>query len=138
AAAAGLAVGVAVAVAGQPLIQDHLAHERPASFRLFPAALAAIAGLAVVTGVLAALVPAWISSRLDVVTALAGRRGITRSRRRWPTVGAVLGGAGTGVAAFGITLVGHANSKGDAVGFTVIFAGLVVIELGLVLVTPAV
>ena len=34
--------------------------------------------------------PAWIAARQDVVAALAGRRGITRSRRRWVVLGAVL------------------------------------------------
>jgi putative ABC transport system permease protein len=81
----------------------------------------------VVTGVLAALVPAWIASRQDVVTALAGRRGITRSRRRWVVLGAVLVAAGAGVAATGARRV-------EA---TTILAGLAVVELGLVLCTPA-
>jgi putative ABC transport system permease protein len=138
AAGVGVALGVAAAWAGGPLIQDHLAHSRPGGFRVFPVALAVLAGLSVVTGLLAALVPAWISSRQDVVAALAGRRGITRSRRRWPIAGTVLAGAGGGIAAFGVAGMGDFGPKGDVAGFMIIFAGLALLELGLVLATPAI
>jgi putative ABC transport system permease protein len=127
AAAAGVGLGILCAALGRPLIEQHIAHVRSGGFRVFPAALAALAGLAVVTGVLAALVPAWVASRQDVVTALAGRRGIIRSRRRWVVLGAVLAAAGAGVAATGARRV-------EA---TTILAGLAVVELGLVLCTPA-
>jgi putative ABC transport system permease protein len=127
AAAAGLALGVLGAALGRPLIEQYLAHMRSGGFQVFPEALAALAGLAVATGVLAALVPAWVASRQDVVTALAGRRGITRSRRRWVVLGAVLAAAGVGVAATGAWRV-------EA---PLILVGLVVVELGLVLGTPA-
>ncbi|HEX8858645.1 MAG TPA: ABC transporter permease, partial [Actinomycetes bacterium] len=93
-----------------------------------PAALAGLAGLAVATGVLAALVPAWISARQDVVAALAARRGITRSRRRWVVLGAALVVAGAAVLAAGA----WRSSP------TIILTGLAVGELGLVLCTPAV
>jgi putative ABC transport system permease protein len=128
AAAAGVALGVLCLAAGRTLLEEHVSHNRSGAFRVFPVALAVLAGLAVVTGVLAALVPAWISSRQDVVVALTGRRGITRSRRRWIVVGAVLGAIGVGLATVGAL-------RSDA---TVILAGLVVGELGLVLCTPAV
>jgi putative ABC transport system permease protein len=127
AAAAGVGLGILCAALGRPLIEQQIAHLRSGGFRVFPAALAAIAGLALATGVLAALVPAWIAARQDVVTALAGRRGITRSRRRWVALGAVLAAAGTGLAATGAWRVNA----------TIILAGLVVVELGLVLSTPA-
>ena len=65
--------------------------------------------------------PAWIAARQDVVAALAGRRGITRSRRRWVVLGAVLLTTGALVAAAGAR-------RADA---TIIVAGLVVVELGL-------
>jgi putative ABC transport system permease protein len=127
AAAGGVGIGILCAAAGRPLIEQHLVHARSGGFRVFPLALAALAGLAVVTGVLAALVPAWIASRQDVVTALAGRRGITRSRRRWVVVSVVLVAAGAAVVAVGARRV-------EA---TTILAGLAVVELGLVLGTPA-
>jgi putative ABC transport system permease protein len=113
--------------AGRPLLEEHLVHARSGGFRVFPVALAGLAGLAVATGLLAALVPAWISSRQDVVTALAGRRGITRSRRRWVVLGVALAAAGAAVSAAGAV-------RSAA---TVILAGLFVAELGLVLCTPA-
>jgi putative ABC transport system permease protein len=128
AAATGVALGILAGAAGRPLLEEHVAHFRSGGFRVFPEALAALAGLAVLTGVLAALVPAWIASRQDVVAALAGRRGITRSRRRWVALGALLAVVGAGVAATGASRV---DTK-------VILAGLVVAELGLVLCTPAI
>src|SRR5262249_26660278 len=82
----------------------------------------------VVTGLLAALVPAWIASRQDVVAALAGRRGITRSRRRWLILGAGLVATGAALAATGAWRISA----------TLILTGLVVAELGLVLCTPAI
>jgi putative ABC transport system permease protein len=127
AAAAGVALGVVAAAAGRPLLEEQLAYARSGGFRVFPAALAGLATLAVITGVLAALVPAWISARQDVVDALAGRRGITRSRRRWVVLGAALVAAGAAVLAAGAW---RSSS-------TSILAGLVVCELGLVLCTPA-
>jgi putative ABC transport system permease protein len=127
AAATGLALAVVAAAAARPLLEEHLAHVRSGGFRVFPLALAGLAALAVTTGVLAALVPAWIAARQDVVTALAGRRGITRPRRRWVVLGALLVAAGAVVAVAGARRI-------DA---TVVLAGLVAVEVGLVLCTPA-
>src|SRR5262249_46644343 len=64
----------------------------------------------------------------DVVTALAGRRGITRSRRRWLFLGA------------GLTATGAALATSGAwrINATLVLAGLIVAELGLVLCTPAI
>jgi len=128
AGAAGLALGIAAAAIGRPLFEEHLAHQRSGDFRVFPLALAALAVLAVTTGVLAALVPAWISSRQDVVTALAGRRGITRSRRRWLVLGGLLVAGGGALAAVGAWRVNT----------TMILIGLAVAEFGLVFCTPAI
>jgi putative ABC transport system permease protein len=127
AAATGVIIGVIAAATARPLIET-AAHMRSGSFRVFPPALAALAGLAVLTGTLAALVPAWIAARQDVVAALAGRRGITRSRRRWVVVGASLGVAGAGVTGAGAWTM----------SWSLIVAGLVVVEFGLVLCTPAI
>jgi len=128
AAGAGVLLGVAVAAGGRPWLEEHVTHVRSGALRVFPLALAVLAGLAVVTGVLAALVPAWISSRQEVVAALAGRRGITRSRRRWVVLGTGLDAAGAATAAVGAWRV-------DAL---LVLAGLVTAELGLVLCTPAI
>ncbi|MFS8098826.1 hypothetical protein LFM09_16990 [Lentzea alba] len=126
AALGGVALGVLAAVSTRPLVEWILT-ERFGAQRFFPAALAGLALLAVITGVLSALVPAWISSRQDVVTALAGRRGITRSRRRWLILGLILIAAGitTGIfSAISMQVVG-------------ILLALILAEVGLVLCTPA-
>ncbi|MFI0791154.1 FtsX-like permease family protein [Micromonospora rubida] len=124
-AAAGLALGVAAALAARPLTEEYVFQERFGAYRIFPAALAAIAAVAVLAGVLAALAPAWTAARQDVVAGLAGRRTPPPHRRRWPLIGAVLTVGGAAVAALGA-----------AQSTTVLFAGLVLGELGLVFTTP--
>lgn len=126
AAVSGVVLGIVTAAASRPLV-EHLLAERFGAQRFFPAALTALALLAVVTGVLAALVPAWISSRQDVVTALAGRRGITRSRRRWLVLGLALIAAGV------VTGVLSATQM----QFVGILVALILTEVGLVLCTPS-
>jgi putative ABC transport system permease protein len=127
AAGIGLVLGIAVAALLRPLLET-FNESRAGAFRIYPLAQVAIAGLAVLTGVLAALVPAWTAARQDVVTALRGRRGVTGSRRRWVVIGLVLLGAGAGLA-----IVGAATDN-----LTVILAGVIAAELGLVLCTPAI
>ena len=117
----------AAAFAGRPLVEQHLTGARSGGYRVFPAALAAIAAVAVLAGVLAALAPAWTAARQDVVAGLAGRRsppppppplagrrGAAHRRRRAAV--AALGAARTAP--------------------TMILAGLVLGELGLVFGTP--
>jgi putative ABC transport system permease protein len=126
-AGVGIVAGIAGAFIGRPWVEELLANERGGAYRVFPSALAAIAALAVVTGVLAALVPAFITARRSVVASLAGRRGVTRSRKRWLAVG-------VGMVALGGAIAVAGTSQVNA---TVILAGLVVGELGLVLCTPS-
>ncbi|HEX8870138.1 MAG TPA: FtsX-like permease family protein, partial [Lentzea sp.] len=126
AASGGVLLGVLAAVLSRPFV-EHLLAERFGAQRFFPSALAALALLAVITGVLAALVPAWISSRQDVVTALAGRRGITRSRRRWLVLGLTLIALGVAAGVFSAIQM-------QIVG---ILIALILTEVGLVLCTPA-
>jgi putative ABC transport system permease protein len=126
-AAAGLVIGVAAALLTRPLLEEHLVHHRAGGYRVFPLALAGIAALAVGTGLLAALVPAFTAARGDVVAALTGRRGSVRSRKRWLVAGLVL-------AAFGgcLTFFGAQRTE-----INVVLTGLILGELGLVLCTPA-
>ncbi|WP_320065298.1 FtsX-like permease family protein [Micromonospora sp. RTGN7] len=125
-AAAGLVLGVAAAFAARPLTEEYVVQARFGAYRVFPAALVAIAAVAVLAGVLAALAPAWTAARQDVVAGLAGRRTPPPHRRRWPLIGAALTAGGAAVAALG------------AVQSTtpVLLAGLVLGELGLVFATP--
>ena len=126
-AVAGLAIGVAAAFATRPLLEELLVHQRAGGYRVFPLALAAIAVLAVGTGVLAALVPAFTAARGDVVAALTGRRGSVRSRKRWLVTGIALAAVGTAVTFFGA----------QRTEINMVLAGLILGELGLVLCTPA-
>ncbi len=123
----GVVLGIALALAVRTPIEEYVAHRRAGGYRVFPSALAAIALLAVLIGWLAALVPAFTAARHDLVTALAGRRGVTRSRRLWLVLGVVLCALGTA------TTVTGAVSISD----NLLLAGLVTGELGLVLCTPA-
>ncbi|MEV0718585.1 FtsX-like permease family protein, partial [Asanoa sp. NPDC050611] len=127
AAVTGIALGIAGAMIARPLVEVYVANERAGGYRVYPTALALVALLALVTGVLAALVPAVSAARQDVVAALTGRRGALRSRRRWVVLGILLivGGALVAVA-------GAMTSRAEG-----IVGGLVLAELGLVLVTPA-
>jgi putative ABC transport system permease protein len=126
-AALGIILGIGAAFAARPWVEELLLNERAGGYRVFPAALAAITGLALVTGLAAALVPAFVTARQNVVTSLAGRRGVTRSRKRWIAVGIVMIGLG-GL----VTVTG--TLRYDA---SVMLAGLVLAELGLVFCTPA-
>jgi putative ABC transport system permease protein len=126
-AIAGITLGVAGAFLARPWIEENIAHERAGGYRVYPEALVVVAALAVLAGVLAALVPAFITARQNVVASLAGRRGVSRSRKRWIAVGAVMIGIGGAV-----TYAGAMVS--DTTG---ILSGLIVGELGLVLCTPA-
>jgi putative ABC transport system permease protein len=126
-AIAGIAAGVGAGVLARPYIEEYFAHSRAGGYRFFPLALAVIAVLAIVTGLLAALVPAFITARQDVVASLAGRRGVTRSRKRWILLGAAMVVAGTAVVVYGT----------QRIESTFMLVGLVLGELGLVLCTPA-
>lgn len=123
----GIAVGVLAAFAARPLLETYLWHERAGGYRVFPLALAGIAGIAVVTGVLAALVPAFTAARINLVAALTGRRGVVRSRKRWLFAGLVVTALGAATTTYGAWQVSS----------DLILAGLIVGELGLVLCTPA-
>nr|WP_205808869.1 FtsX-like permease family protein [Micromonospora sp. HNM0581] len=122
----GITLGVAAAFAGRPLVEEFVFQHRFGGYRLWPAALVVIALVAVLAGLLAALVPAWTAARQDVVAGLAGRRTPPGHRRRWLAVGVTLTVSGTVVAAIGAVVTSQ----------SVILAGLVLGELGLVFATP--
>ncbi|WP_328824150.1 FtsX-like permease family protein [Verrucosispora sioxanthis] len=70
-AVTGIALGVAAAFAGRPLVEQFIFSQRFGGYRVWPAALVVIALVAVLAGVLAALAPAWTAARQDVVAGLA-------------------------------------------------------------------
>ncbi|MFE9653602.1 FtsX-like permease family protein [Micromonospora sp. NPDC006431] len=125
-AALGLLLGVGAALAGRPLVEQYVVGARFGGYRVFPAALAAIATVAVLAGLLAALAPAWTAARQDVVAGLNGRRNPPRHRRRWLVLGVLLTAAGAALAGLG------ANRSSPSVVLT----GLILGELGLVFGTP--
>ncbi|MEV0130875.1 FtsX-like permease family protein [Dactylosporangium sp. NPDC050688] len=122
----GTAVAIAAAFALRGVFEEHVVRARAGGYRVFPEALLGIAGLAFVAGVGAALVPAFAAARTDVVAALAGRRNRTGPGRRWLVAGLGMLGAGAAGAGYGVV----------AIDSTVVMAGLVLAELGLVVVTP--
>ncbi|MFD3531513.1 ABC transporter permease [Streptomyces sp. NPDC058664] len=134
----GLVIGVAAAVTGtvlaviltlalQPVLEDVM-NQRFGAFDVRPLELLGIALLAVLTGLLAAIVPAVTASRQTVLASLTGRRGVRRSSRVLPLIGlaaVLLGGA--------IALFGSMVSE----QFIVVAAGSALAELGVVAMTPA-
>ncbi|MFC8273900.1 FtsX-like permease family protein [Streptomyces sp. NPDC057271] len=134
----GLVIGVASAVVGtvlaliltfalRPVLEDAMG-QRFGSFDIRPLELFGIAMIAVLTGLLAAIVPAVTASRQTVLASLTGRRGVRRSSRVLPLVGLgalLLGGA--------IALYGSVISD----QFVIVAGGSAIAELGVVAMTPA-
>ncbi|MFI5838875.1 FtsX-like permease family protein [Catenuloplanes sp. NPDC051500] len=123
----GLVLAVPLILIGRPLAEELLVGYRAGGYRFNPPMLAGIVVLAVLTGLLAAAVPAFTAARLNVVAALTGRRGVVRSKRRWLILGLVLTAAGAGIATAGTILIGP----------DMIVIGLVIAQIGLVLCTPS-
>ncbi|MEW2550186.1 ABC transporter permease [Streptomyces zhihengii] len=136
--AGGLVIGVAAAVVGtvlglvltfllQPVLEDAMG-KRFGHFDVRPLELLGIALLAVVTGLLAAIVPAITSSRQSVLASLTGRRGVRRSSRVLPVVGLVAVAVGASIALYGSTMTDQ---------FAIVAGGSAIAELGIVALTPA-
>jgi putative ABC transport system permease protein len=123
AGAVATALGIATAAVARPLVAPHLTGE-PGSFTVPPLDLLGLVLVSVATALLAAILPAVRAARLDVVAALAGRRGTVRSHWRWPAIGGVL--VAIGVA---ITFAAGASSG--------VLLGVALIEVGIIAATPA-
>ncbi|GAA4373531.1 FtsX-like permease family protein [Nocardioides caricicola] len=93
--------------------------------------LAGIAAFGLASAVLAAVVPAWIASRQDIVAVLAGRRADRPPSVRSPILGVVLLAVGAAMAAFGA-------SAGSGAGEYLIAGSAIVAVLGMILVVPVV
>ncbi|MGW1932278.1 FtsX-like permease family protein [Streptomyces sp. NPDC001919] len=134
----GLVIGVAAAITGtvlaliltkalQPFLEETMG-QRFGAFDVRPLEILGIALLAVLTGLLAAIVPAITASRQTVLASLTGRRGIRRSSRVLPLIGLaalLIGGA--------IALFGSMVSQ----QFIIVAGGSAIAELGVVAMTPA-
>lgn len=100
AAVVGAALGVGMARLLQPLAQDQVS----AWFGPFEVPWLQVLAVAVIgfaAAICAAIVPAWIASRQNVVGVLSGRRSESLPSRRSPIIGLVLVAAGVASAAFG-------------------------------------
>ena len=126
----GVVVGVVLAWALLPVFQRFFS-DRFGPFQVVWTHLAGVAAFALVAALLAAVVPAWIASRQDVVAALAGRRGDVRASRRSPAVGAVLLGVGIAMATYGAR---STTSSGELL----IAGSAIVCVLAMVLLVPVV
>ncbi|PVG84242.1 hypothetical protein DDE18_00975 [Nocardioides gansuensis] len=94
--------------------------------------LAGIAAFGVASAFLAAVVPAWIASRQDVVAVLAGRRGDRKPSAKSPVLGVVLVGIGIASSAYGAVNSDSGNGAYWIAGSAIISV------LGMILIVPLV
>ena len=124
----GVAAGVAAARLGTPIVQQH-SDTWIGPFDVPWTWIAGVAAFGVLSALLAAVVPAWIASRQDVVAVLAGRRGDVRVSRTSPVIGVLVLGIGAALAWYG------AAGRG---GELVIAVSAIVCVLGMLFVVPVV
>lgn len=127
AAVAGVVLGIGAGGVAVPLLQ-RFADTPFGPFEVPWLHLVGIAVFGLVSAVLAAVVPAWIASRQDVVAVLGGRRGDRRPTLRSPLAGLVLLALGVGGSAYGAL-------HGGAI---TIAASAIPAVLGMVLLVPLV
>lgn len=136
--AGGLVIGLAAAVVGtvlglvltfalRPVLEDNIG-ARFGNFDVRPLELLGIGLLAVLTGLMSAVVPAVTASRQTVLASLTGRRGVRRSSRVLPLVGLVAVLMGAAIALYGSVYSDQ---------FTIVAGGSALAELGVVALTPA-
>lgn len=125
----GLLLSVPVALLAMPYAQT-LVTERVGPLEVPWAVLLLVATFGLASALLAAAVPAWLSSRQDVVAALAGRRSDGAPRMRVPLLGVVVLGLGVAGASYGAI-------KAEDHGPVLLSASAVVTMVGMVLVVPA-
>ncbi|WP_329456818.1 ABC transporter permease [Streptomyces sp. NBC_01497] len=126
-AVVGTVVGLALTFALRPVLEDAIG-KRFGGFTARPAELLGIAGLAVLTGVLAAIMPAITASRQTVLASLTGRRGVRRSSRVLPVLGLIAVVIGAVIALYGSAVSDQS---------VIVVGGSAIAELGFVALTPA-
>ncbi len=129
ASVAGVAVGIGAARLLQPLLQSR-SDDWFGPFEVPWLHLAGVAGFGMLSALLAAVVPAYLASKQDVVAVLAGRRGDRSPSLKSPLLGLVLLGAGIAGSAYGAT--------SDSGGELVIAASAIPAVLGMILLVPMV
>jgi putative ABC transport system permease protein len=130
--AAGGVIGVALGVATGWAVLPQTAqftHKEPGAFRIAPAELAGAAALGVVTGLIAALIPAVSTGRKEVLESLSGgRRGARGIPWKLPLAGVVTIVLGVAMTGYGVFQPG--------IHTVPLAGGIAVAELGVVAVTP--
>ncbi|MFJ5923296.1 FtsX-like permease family protein [Kitasatospora sp. NPDC092948] len=127
----GAVVGLVLAIALVAVFRDsaeQFAGRRFGHFDLKPLDLLAIAAVGLITGLLAAVVPAVQAARQDVVAALTGRGGTKPASRIVAVLGLIMIGGGAALALACAT-------TGTAVVYGLL-GGSVIAELGMLLCTP--
>jgi putative ABC transport system permease protein len=125
----GVVLGIGVGWAAVPRVQL-LSQTWFGSFDVNWLQLLGIAGFGLLSAFLAAVVPAWIASRQDVVAVLAGRRGDRAPGLRSPVVGVLLLGLGVVGAVAGAKRIGG--------GDYLIAASAIVSVFGMIFLVPIV
>lgn len=110
AAVGGIVVGLLLALAMSPFLDDLTGHRNPL-IALDPVMLVAAGALGIVASVIAGLAPAWSAGRGSVVRALSGRRPPERSARRSLGLGGLIIGF-----ALAMTIAGAALRIPDGYG----------------------
>nr|WSZ97152.1 ABC transporter permease [Streptomyces sp. NBC_00857] len=127
AAVVGTLLGTGLAVALRPVLEEY-AGKRFGGFNVRPLELLGIALLAVLTGLLAAIVPAVTASRQTVLASLTGRRGVRNSSRVLPVLGLIAFVLGAAIALYGSVVSSQ---------IMIVAGGSAIAELGVVALTPA-
>ena len=124
----GIVLGIALGRGLVPVLQS-MADTWFGPFQVRWDHVLGIAAFGLLSSFLAAVVPAWIASRQDVVAVLAGRRGDRAASRRSPIIGLVLTAAGIVVAVLG-------SRQGS--GQTMIAGAAVLSIFGMIFLVPVV
>lgn len=125
----GVVLGIVGAWAAMPLVQ-HFSTSMLGPFEVPWLHVAGIAAFGLVSAFLAAVVPAWIASRQDVVAVLGGRRGDRAASRKSPVLGLLVLGAGVAGAVHG--------ARVGSMGEYYIAGSAILAVLGMVLLIPTV
>ncbi|WP_327368452.1 ABC transporter permease [Streptomyces sp. NBC_01217] len=126
-AVTGVGVGLGLTAVFRPVIENWAGH-RFGSLAMPPLELLLIAVIGLITGLLAAFAPAIVASRQSVLESLTGRRGVRRSSRVLPVLGACVLASGTAIAVYG-------GSSGNS---TLVAGGSIIAELGLLACIPVI